>query len=244
MDIPSQQSDLKNLLLKFMPQKMFNDISPHLKLVSLPQHCSVEKSKQPIDEVYFPESGVISVVARTPDGTRMEIGLIGCEGMTGTSLLYGVNCTPNDTLIQIPGRVISLSANHLQIFIDSNRAMHYYLLRYAHAFSLQAAYTALCNNRFNINQRLARWLLMIHDRVGREDIMLTHEFLAVMLSVRRASVTVALRNFVAQGAIDINRGTIFIRNRTLLTAEAGDAYGLAEKAYAKLMETEESQSPF
>lgn len=236
MGMPRHQSEINNLLLKNMKPEIFDLVSQYLSRISLEQHHSIEISNEPIASVCFPEFGVISVVARTFNGNRLETGLIGPEGMTGTSLLYGVDRTPSDTFVQIPVRVASIPASNFCDAIAKSRELHEYLLRYAYAFLMQSANTAFCNSMFGIDQRLARWLLMSHDRVNREDIMLTHEFLAVMLGVRRAGVTTALRNFGKKGAIKIVRGTITISDRDLLLSIAGDAYGIAEKTYISVMD--------
>ncbi|MCJ2080356.1 Crp/Fnr family transcriptional regulator [Methylobacterium sp. J-090] len=212
-------------------------LEPHLVPASLDRHHVVESHDEPISRVCFPGPGVISVVARTPSGTRLETGLIGPEGMTGVALLYGVDRTPHETFVQIPCRVLWLPASDLRQALIESQPLHRHLLRYAYAFSIQVAQTALCNGRFTIEQRLARWLLMSHDRVDREDIMLTHEFLSLMLGVRRAGVTTALRNLVTLGSIGIHRGTIVIRDRALLLVSAGETYGAPEASYAAVMGT-------
>lgn len=237
MTLSLDQSKLQNTLLASLRPDLFAVLAPYLAPASLDRHHVIESQHEAISQVCFPGPGVVSVVARTANGIRMETGLIGPEGMTGVALLYGVDRTPHETFVQIPCRVMQLSASDLRQALIDSLPPHRHLLRYAYAFSIQVAQTALCNGRFTIEQRLARWLLMSHDRVDREDIMLTHEFLSLMLGVRRAGVTTALRNLVTLGSIGIHRGTIVIRDRAELLASAGDAYGAPEASYAAVMGT-------
>lgn len=235
MNAHLDQAGLKNKLLANLPPDLFAQLAPHLSQVSLEQEHVIEMPNEAISEVCFPGPGVISVVARTMGGARLETGLIGPDGMTGLPLLYGIDSTPHESFVQVPCRVLRIAAGDFRKAVGANHALHLYFLRYAHVFSIQVAHTALCNGRFTIEQRLARWLLMCHDRVDREDIALTHEFLSLMLGVRRAGVTTALRDLVALGALAIHRGIIVIRDRTLLLRAAGEAYGVPEAQYAALM---------
>ncbi|SFG34897.1 Crp/Fnr family transcriptional regulator [Methylobacterium gossipiicola] len=237
MTSPFDQSGLKNTLLANLPPDLFARLAPHLSGVSLEQEQVIERPNAAIAQVCFPGPGLISVIARTPGGARLETGLIGPEGMTGVPLLYGLDSTPHESFVQIPCRVLRIAATDFREAVESNHALHLYFLRYAHVFSIQVAQTALCNGRFTIEQRLARWLLMCHDRVDREDIALTHEFLSLMLGVRRAGVTTALRDLVTLGALVIHRGIIVIRDRRRLLEASAEAYGVPEAQYAALMPT-------
>ena len=235
MTSPLDQNVVQNRLLAGLRPDLFAALAPHLTGASLDQRHVVETRRETISHVYFPGPGVISIVARTPGGVRMETGLVGPEGMTGHALLYGVERAAHDAFVQIPCRVLRIAASDFRLVLAENLPLHLHLMRYAYAFSVQVAQTALCNGRFPIEQRLARWLLMSHDRVGREDITLTHEFLSLMLGVRRAGVTMALHGLVTLGAVVIHRGMIVIRDRTVLLDAAGDAYGGSELDYAAVM---------
>jgi CRP-like cAMP-binding protein len=243
MTRPLDQAGLKNSLLANLAPDHFALLAPHLSQHSLDVEQVIETPGTPIAQVFFPGPGVVSVVARTPGGARLETGLIGPEGMTGVPLLYGVDTTPHECFVQVPCRVLRIAAADFHNAVDANRTLHLYFLRYAHVLSIQVAHTALCNGRFGIEQRLARWLLMCHDRIDREDITLTHAFLSLMLGVRRAGVTTSLRDLVAAGALVIHRGTVVIRDRPLLLAAAGDAYGVPEAQYAALMPVRATGSP-
>lgn len=233
----NNQSQMQNQLLANMQPELFEVLAPYLEYAALERKQVIENPDETVSDVYFPGRGVLSVIARTAGGTRVETGLIGPEGMTGVSLVYGVDHTPNETLVQIPCRVLRIATSDFRQALINSRPLHLHLLRYAYAFSIQVAQGSLCNSHFTIEQRLARWLLMCHDRIDREDLMLTHEFLSLMLGVRRAGVTTALRNLAALGSIGIHRGTVVIRDRGQLISTAGETYGAAEVTYAAVMGT-------
>jgi CRP-like cAMP-binding protein len=166
---------------------------------------------------------------------RLEVGVIGPEGMTGLSILHGVSRAPHASFVQIPCRAVRVEALTLNRAIRASRSLHDNLLLYAQTFSIQQSYTTLCNGHFKIDQRLARWILMAQDRAEREDLPLTHEFLSLMLGVRRAGVTNALAALEGLGAIKGRRGGLSVRDRPILMDQAGEGYGASEAEYARIM---------
>src|SRR4030095_1660525 len=165
--------------------------------------------------VYFIERGFASVVANGT-GRSIEVGLIGGEGMTGLAVVMGTDRSPHDTFMQVAGGGQRISSAKLRGAMEQSPALHRSFLRYGHAFVVQTAQTALANGRSKIEERLARWLLMAQDRLGGDEVPLTHEFLSVMLGVRRPGVTVALNLLEKQGLIRRMRGGVAILNRTAL----------------------------
>ncbi|GJD31690.1 hypothetical protein PMNALOAF_2952 [Methylobacterium adhaesivum] len=202
---------------------------------SFEQGLVLEMPGTAITKVCFPEPGMISVMARTPVGVQAEVGIIGPEGMTGLPLLHGLDSWPHATIVQIPCRALCIEATAFRAVLAECRPLHERLLRYAQVFSVQLAQGSLCNARFTIEQRLARWLLMCHDRTDREDLPLTHELLSTMLGVRRAGITTALRMLNDSGAVKSRRGGIGIRDRSRMLAIAGDAYGVPEDEYTRVL---------
>ncbi|WP_292512879.1 Crp/Fnr family transcriptional regulator [Methylobacterium sp.] len=225
---------MRNRLLATLSQSDFALLQPDLERRSLEQGEVIERPGISIDQVFFPEPGMVSVVAHTLTGMTLEAGVIGPEGVTGLPLLHGVDQSPNEVRVQIPCRALCLPAEALVRALRSSRPLHDHLLRFAHAFQVQLAQTVVCNGRLTINERLARWLLMCHDRADREDLPLTHEFLSLMLGVRRPGITTALQVLEGAGALKMRRGVIAIRDRTVLTEAAGDGYGTAEAEYERL----------
>jgi len=224
-----------NRLLARLAAKDFDAIRPHLEALDLPVRFDLEKPGRPIEHIYFPESGIASVVAVQSNDTRVEVGLIGCEGVSGVAVILGNHQTPNSTYIQVAGAGHRMSSDALRSVTAKNAGLQTALLKYVQVFLVQTAQTAICNARNHLDQRLARWILMAHDRVGGATIALTHEFLSLMLGVRRAGVTQALNALTTQGLIKAARGEITVLDRDGLKVSAGEAYGVPEKEYRRLL---------
>jgi len=185
---------------------------------------------------YFIEDGVASVIADIDGKMAVELGIIGSEGMVGLSLVYGDRAPPYVTVMQVEGNALRVPADDLIRAMAEDEKTRLVLLRFANAFSIQVATTALANGRNKLEERLARWLLMVGDRAGT-TFAITHEFISVMLGVRRSGVTVAVQVLEGRGLIRASRGSITILNRDGLRAAANGAYGFAEAHYARLLET-------
>lgn len=198
---------------------------------------SLVTSGEPIPRCYFFESGVASVVSNTPDGRQAEVGIIGREGMVDIAAVMGGDSTPLEVFIQMPGEAYAIATSELALMADESRDFRQLLLGFAHSFLIQVAQTALATASFKIEDRLARWLLMSHDRSDSSSFPITHEFLSLMLGVRRAGVTAALGSLQAEGSIATSRGQITITDRKGLERRAGDSYGIPEENYRDLIES-------
>jgi CRP-like cAMP-binding protein len=210
-------------------------LQPHLQRVALPLLQDLERPNRRIERVYFMEAGIASIVAVQADGTRVEVGLIGREGMSGIAVVLGGDQSPHSTYIQVEGEGQRIAANELRTAMNASHALHSLLLKFAQVFMVQTAHTAVANARAHIDQRLARWILMAHDRTGDDAIPLTHEVLSLMLGVRRAGVTEALQTLKRQKLIDTGRNQIVVRNRKGIERKAGSSYGAPEKEYRRLI---------
>jgi CRP-like cAMP-binding protein len=224
-----------NHLLKGLSESDLQLLRPNLVPVALLLRQDLEKPRKPIDDVYFVERGIASVVAVHPGGIRVEIGLIGCEGMSGSAVVLGNDRSPHSTYMQAVGEAQRIPAGALRQAMSDSVSLHAHLLKYIQAFAVQTAHTAVANARGKIDQRLARWILMSHDRVAGNTMDLTHEFLALMLAVRRAGVTEALHILQRQKLISSSRGQITLLNRKALEQVAGPFYGGPEAEYRRLM---------
>ena len=213
----------------------FGILQPHLNERAQRRGDVINEPNAPIEHVHFPERGIASIVATSDDGRRLEVGLYGREGMSGTTLVLGSDRTPHEHFYQVEGSAILVGADELGDAIQRSPPLNRLLLRYVQAFQTQITYTALSNGTYTIEERLARWLLMCHDRVDGDELPLTHEFLGLMLGVRRSSVTVALQTLEAAQVIRAQRGRQTILNRSKLEDIAGDSYGRAEAEYARLI---------
>jgi CRP-like cAMP-binding protein len=208
---------------------------PHLQLVAMPLLMEMERPNRRIETVYFMEAGIASVVAVRPDKTKVEVGLIGPEGMSGTAVILGGDQSPHSTYIQAAGEGRRIAADELREAMKASESLRTMLLKFVQVFMVQTAHTAIANARAHIDQRLARWLLMAHDRTGDNTLPLTHEFLSLMLGVRRAGVTMALQSLKRQKLIDSGRNQIVILNRKGIERAAGGSYGIPEKEYRRLV---------
>jgi CRP-like cAMP-binding protein len=225
----------RNRLLAAMSAADLALIRPHLKPVAMPLLKDMERPNRRIETIYFMEAGMASVVAEQPDETRVEVGLIGAEGMSGTAVVLGGDQSPHATYIQAAGEAQQMAAKELRKAIDTSETLRTLLLKFVQVFMVQTAHTAIANACARIDQRLARWILMAHDRARGDTLALTHEFLALMLGVRRAGVTEALQSLKRQKLIDTGRNQILVLNRKGLEKVAGSSYGVPEKEYRRLI---------
>jgi CRP-like cAMP-binding protein len=223
-----------NRILSRLPPDELGLLQPHLEAVDLPVRKPLENRNEAIEHVYFIEHGFASVVANGT-GRSIEVGLIGREGLTGLAVIMGSDRSPHDTYMQVAGDGQRLPSAKLRRATAESPALHHSLLRYGHAFMVQTAQTALANGRSKVEQRLARWLLMANDRLDGDEVPLTHEFLSVMLGVRRPGVTVALNLLEKAGLIQTRRRAIAILDRTGLRKTSNGAYGAAEAEFKRLL---------
>jgi CRP-like cAMP-binding protein len=223
-----------NQLLASLSTADFALVEPSLKPVTLSLRKSLEKPNRRIDAVFFPESGFASVVA-IQYGKEVEVGLIGREGMTGLPIVLGDHRSPHATYIQAAGNGQCIPAMDLRDATEASPSLRNSLLKYVQAFCVQTTHTAICNAQARMDIRLSRWLLMAHDRIGDDTLPLTHEFLSLMLAVRRAGVTTALNVLRKIGLISYRRGEITVLDRKGLERLAGESYGIPEAEYRRLI---------
>ncbi len=175
-----------NRLLSSLSKADFGLLLPDLEAVSLDLKKVLERPNKRIEDVYFPDAGFASVVAVQPKQTKVEVGLIGREGMTGLPVVLGNHKTPHETYIQAAGHGQRINATKLRKAMAASSSLQSLLLKFVQAFMVQTAQTAISNARAKLNERLARWILMADDRIDGSRLPLTHEFLSLMLGVRRA----------------------------------------------------------
>jgi CRP-like cAMP-binding protein len=234
MAVPAQAS-VRNRLLAALSPADVSLLEPQLEPIPLPVRTCLAEPNRSIEHVYFLEQGIASVVASTPLGRRIEVGIIGREGLTAPCVLLGADRSPHECFVQTPGAGLQILADDLRRALAASASLHQHLLRFVQAFMVQIGQTALSNGSCTLEQRLARWLLMCHDRVDGNGLATTHEFLSLMLSVRRPGVTVALQTLEERGLISAKRGQVTVLDRAGLEAVAGDSYGLCEAEYGRLI---------
>jgi CRP-like cAMP-binding protein len=223
----SKKTEPKNLVLASLASTDFALLEPHLEPVDLPVRKVLERRGRAIKAVYFPNAGFASVVA---DGGRMpiEVGLIGREGATGIPIILGAERSEHETFVQAAGEGYCVRTSSLREVIDKSPSLHRVLLRAANGFLNQATRTAVANGRAKIDERLARWLLMADDRIDGDELPMTHEFLAMMLAVRRPGVTTAIRELERAGLITAKRSRITILDRDGLEKRSNGHYAQAD----------------
>jgi CRP-like cAMP-binding protein len=215
--------DTPNRILASLPDADFRLLEPHFVSVQLKVPKQLEAPNKRIDQIYFIESGFASVVANG-SGRPMEVGIIGREGMTGLSVLMGFDRPRNETYIQLTGTGLRIAVAQLRHAIGQSIALHRSLLRYGYAFHIQITQTLFANGRGAVEARLARWLLLAHDRAEGDELHLTHEFLGIMLGVRRASVTDTLRTLAKDDLVALKRSTITVLDRKALQTRSKGFY--------------------
>jgi len=225
----------RNRLLRALPPEDFALLQPHLSPVTFEQGRSVGDLDQPIEHCYFVESGVISMLARSARARSAEVGLVGPEGMIGVAVVMGDDRSPHETCVQIAGSGVRLPAERLRRAMAASPGLQRRLLRYGHALLIQMTHAALANGTARITERVSRWILMSHDRVGHNELHLTHDLLSSVLAVRRPGVTDALHELEGRGLIRSTRGQITVLDRLGLIAVADGCYGAPEDEYERLM---------
>ena len=211
-------------------------IRPHLTRVDLSRRQVLVAPNEPIEHVYFLEGGVASIVSVMARSGRTETGIFGREGVTATCLLLGTDRTPHETFMQIDSSTaLRIDTEQYLALVQQSATLHTMLLRYVQTVLVQAAQSAATNAHHRVEARLARWLLMCHDRIDGDEIELTHEFMSMMISADRSGVTVTLHILEGAGMIRSTRGLVTIRDRGKLEELAGDSYGVPEAEYRRLI---------
>lgn len=239
----ARQPAKTNRLLALLPEPDFSRIAADLALVVLPRGTVLAEPGQPVDFIYFLTGGVGSVVVHTPDGNRAEAGLFGREGYIPTAAVAGLRESPHEVIVQIDAEALRMGFDAFQSLMEEDPPFRRLSLRAIEVFAIQLAYTAASNAIHDVNVRLARWLLMYHDRIGDDEIRLTHDVMAIMLAVRRSSVTIALHILEGHRLVRAGRGIVTIRNRKGLELFAHDAYGQPETAFHRLMHFSPERAP-
>jgi CRP-like cAMP-binding protein len=217
---------VSNKLLLSIADSDYSSLRPHLEYVSLPNHLVLHEAGEKLEFVYFPNRGLISLVVVMKDGKTAEAGIVGNEGFTGTLAAVGLNRSPLQAVVQITGNGFRVKVRALRNTLESAPRLQWMLSRYAAIRSMQVAQTAACNRLHDIEQRLARWLLMTQDRVDSASLPITHDFLATMLGTDRPSVSLAAGVLQRKELIEYTRGAVKIVNRKKLEHSACECYGV------------------
>lgn len=226
----------RNRLLAALPPSDLERLLPWLDLVPLKQGQDLQDSRLPLEHAFFLELGVASLQASSAQDGVIEVGLVNRIGMIGIPIVLGTLHSPFRSVVQIPGEALLITAAHLSKAMARSRALRRILLSYVQASMVQTSQLVLCNARHRLERRVARWLLLAHDRREGDEIRITHDLLSRILGVRRASVTEALAQIEDQGAILGDRGFITIHDRPRLERLTCNCYGIIRAEHDRMLQ--------
>lgn len=234
MATPKVVPAFKNCLLAGLSKPELDRLVPHLTPLSFKHHDSLSKAGQKFKYLYFMESGIASIVSALKNGSTVEVGVIGFDGIVGFQALMGAESMPFDCFVQIPGEGFRTELQPVLEAWDRSSAFRQCVLNFFHAYLTQTAQTAACNRRHDVAERLARWLLTCRDRSESDELLLTHEFLGEMLGAPRTTVTLAAKQLQNAGLIRYSRGHVTIVRRKGLEKVACECYCVVRDEYARL----------
>ena len=227
----SRSMSLNNRLLTALPEIEYRRLEPYITLTSLPAGEICYETMEEIDTVYFPNTALISLVSTLSDGFTTEVSLVGCTGMVGLPVILGSGYTQHRTIVQVPGNVIKISALILKQEFEKGGQLQKFLLAHVEDRLNEVSQLSICNRHHNIEERMARWLLMVQDLIQSDELPLTQEFIGQMLGVRRPGVTLTAGDFQRSGLIRYSRGKITILDREALEDVACECYQLFHKHF-------------
>jgi CRP-like cAMP-binding protein len=225
---------IANKILLAIPDEEFNQIRHHLQHLELPHHTVLYEPKQRLEFVYFLNAGMVSLVFKTHENDSVEVGVVGNEGFVPVVASAGLRRSPHEGVIQVGGDGCRLSIDEFDAALKTCPTLQQNLNRYAAVHGLQVAQTAGCNRLHDLDQRLARWLLLTQDRVGSGLLSITHDFLAMMLGTDRPSVSLAAGELQKKKIIEYRHGSVRVLNRKKLESSACECYGVIQEYKADL----------
>ncbi|HTX15685.1 MAG TPA: Crp/Fnr family transcriptional regulator [Candidatus Baltobacteraceae bacterium] len=225
---------VRNRILESVPDAEFRVIRPHLEFLPLSHHSILHEPSRNLKYVYFPNSGLISLVVAMEDGKTVEAAVVGREGAAGLPSAVSLMRSPLREVVQIPGEAFRVNVAALRRILNSAPDLQMTLSRYAVVQGIQVAQTAACNRLHDLEQRLARWLLMAQDRVASASLFITHDFLATMLGTDRPSVSLAAGVLQKKRNIAYTRGAVKILNRRKLENSACECYAVIQQFNAAI----------
>jgi CRP-like cAMP-binding protein len=228
----SPTTSYRNRVLASLPKNELDGLVPHLKALDLPQEQVLLDGNA--SHAYFLEDGIASAVVTVENGSTVEVGVIGIDGVVGIPILLGTDHSPVRTFVQIAGAGYRIEAEALRVAFDRPGALRQQLQKYIQAFMAQTTQTAACNRLHNIEERLARWLLTCRDRMSSDRLALTQDFLGQMLGSPRTTVTLAVGLLERAGMIDHSRGVVTVRDRVALESAACECYRTVRDEYSRL----------
>jgi CRP-like cAMP-binding protein len=220
-----------NRLLAALPKPDFKILSAKMETLPLAFGEPIYEAGEEIKQIYFPQSGIISLLSAVDKDSTLEVGIVGSEGLAGVSVFLGVGTSPNRALVQGSGSALTISSRNFLSACKSSEKLSTAVRRYIHSLLTQISQSAVCNRYHVIEDRLSRWLLMTHDRMRADEFQITQDFLSNMLGVRREAVNIAARDLQLRGLISYKRGHLTVIDRPGLEAAACPCYKLIKQEY-------------
>ena len=225
---------MENRLLAAFPRGELEELRPQFERVALSHGQHVIVPDEPIRDIYFPLNCLLSLVTTMEDGSTVESGSIGREGMSGIPILLDAARTPMPTFVQVPGEALKVRSEVFKQLYDESLPVRKLLNRYIHVVVVVSSHAAACNRLHKLDERFSKWLLMSSDGVGSDEVDITHDYLAIMMGVRRAGVTEAAGKAQQMGLIKYRRGHVRITDRAGLEARACECYRRTRDEYDRL----------
>lgn len=219
-----QEENIANRILLALPPDSLQRLRPHLERVDLPQRRVLHDANTAIEHLYFVNQGLVSLIKTMKDGRTVEVAAMGTEGLIGIFALYGIQPPIWDAVVQIPGEAFRIELGRLQAEIKRSENFRGMMQRYIHAVVCEIAQTAACNRLHSLEERCCRWLLLAQERAQADTFPVTHEFLALMLGVQRAGLSITAGILQRAGFIQYSRGRIMILDRSGLEATTCECY--------------------
>lgn len=230
-----KQEDITNQMLTALDPADFELLVDYLEQVEMATNFRIAEPRKTLEHVYFPESGIGSVMAVSRSGKTSEAGMFGREGFVPTATIIGDNIVPYLIEMHVPGRGYRIPVEKMRDATLKSSTLQIPFIKYMHVFVTQVSYTSLANAHFRLEERLARWILMCHDRLRSNEMAITHEYIALLLGVRRPSVTTALHVLEGLHLIRSTRGVISVLDRAGLEDYSGGSYGVPEDEFERLI---------
>ena len=232
---PAPELQIRNHLLGALPAHDLELLRPRLEPVTLHKRQILQERNVPVLHAYFIEDGAASLLSRSSEKQTIEVCMVGRKGFVGVPVALGTMRSPHRCIVQLPGRALRISATDLRKAMAQSAALQRILLGYVQAVFVQSSQLIVCNTRHSLGERLARWLLVVHDRLDGDSLPLTHDLLGRALGVRRASITVGLGRLEASGLIQCRRGEVTILDRRGLEGSACECHRVVKAEHERVL---------
>jgi CRP-like cAMP-binding protein len=227
---PSQHNG-GNFLLHSLPEREYREIAPLLESIRVEPEQIIYRQGEPIEYVYFPTTAMLSWIGTTQAGERVEVGVVGWEGMLGIPELLGYEVSPYGVEVELPGEVLRVKASRFKREFERLNSIHSLLFRYTYTALTQLAQSNVCGRYHTVEERLCRWLLMAHDRTTGDELLLTQEILAGMIGARRPTVSIVSGTLQKAGLIRVSRGRITMLDRAGMEDATCECYWVIRRAF-------------